>query len=155
MTEDDPQLAIPVVLGSTREGRRSLHVARFVADALAPRAGVAPDLIDLIEFDLPILRERPQETDEPPPGYGPLASRIAAADGLLIVSHEYKGGVPGVLKNALDHLAPGVFRRQPIGIVTVSAGPFGGMNCLAQLRAIVLAMGGLPVPATFLVSEVN
>jgi NAD(P)H-dependent FMN reductase len=155
MTYDDLPLTIPVLLGTTREGRRSVHVARFVAEALAARPGVATDLIDLKEFDLPVFRERPQEAEAPPAGFGAFAARVAAADALVIVSPEYKGGIPGVLKNALDHLEPGVFRRKPVAIATVSGGAFGGMNCLAQLRLVTLAMGGLPVPATFLVSDVN
>jgi NAD(P)H-dependent FMN reductase len=146
---------IPVLLGSTREGRRSVQVARFVLDALGLRGGVESGLIDLADFGLPILSERPQQTDRPPPGYEPFRTRIKAADGLVIVTPEYKGGIPGVLKNALDHLDPGIFGRKPIGIATVSAGGFGGMNCLAQLRLVCLAMGGIPVPATFPVSEVD
>src|SRR5262249_31251188 len=81
--------------------------------------------------------------------------KLAAADGLVIVSPEYKGGYPGVLKNALDHLEAGIFKRKPIGIVTVSAGNFGGLGCLAQLRLVCLAMGGVPVPVVFPVASVD
>ena len=46
--------------------------------------------------------------------------------------------------------------RKPIGIVTVSSGGFGGLNCLAQLRLICLAMGGVPIPGRdFPVSRVE
>ncbi|QEH38545.1 FMN-dependent NADPH-azoreductase [Aquisphaera giovannonii] len=148
-------LNLPVLVGSVREGRRSIHVARHVGDALARREGIEAGLIDLSEFDLPILIERPQQADRPPPGYEPFQSRLRAADGLVIVSPEYKGGIPGVLKNALDHLEPGVFRRRPIGIVTVSAGGLGGVGCLAQLRQVCLSMGGLPIPVALPVSEVE
>jgi NAD(P)H-dependent FMN reductase len=46
-------------------------------------------------------------------------------------------------------------RRKPIGIVTVSSGGFGGLNCLAQLRLVCLALGGVPIPATLPVSQVG
>src|SRR5262249_15685271 len=68
---------------------------------------------------------------------------------------EYKNGYPGALKNAFDFLNPGVFRRKPIGIITVSSGGFGGLNCLAQLRLICLAMGGGPIPAALPGSRVD
>jgi NAD(P)H-dependent FMN reductase len=155
MTDDGPTANIPVLLGTRRHGRRSERVARLVHEALAVRDGVETELIDLAVVDLPILRERPDETDSPPPGFPPFRARVAEADGLLIVTPEYKGGYPGALKNALDHLEAGVFRRKPIGIVTVSSGSFGGLSCLAQLRLVCLAMGGLPIPVSFPVASVD
>ncbi len=44
------------------------------------------------------------------------------------------------------------YRRKPIAIVTVSAGGFGGLNYLAQLR---LGMGAFPIPASLPVSRVQ
>ena len=90
-----------------------------------------------------------------PPGAIELSTKLTRADGLLIVAPEYKNGYPGSLKNALDYLEAGILRRKPIGIVTVSSGGFGGLNCLAQLRLVCLAMGGVPIPATLPVSRVD
>jgi NAD(P)H-dependent FMN reductase len=59
-----------------------------------------------------------------------------------------------VLKNALDYLLP-EYERKPIGIVTVSAGNFGGINCLAQLRLVTLGMGAFPIPENLSVSRVH
>ena len=146
---------VPVLLGSRRVGRRSERVARYLLNGLSTRDGIETGLIDLAVFDLPILRERPEETENPPPNFPSFREKIAAADGLVIVSPEYKGGYPGVLKNALDHLEAGIFRRKPIGIVTVSAGAFGGLSCLAQLRLVCLAMGGVPIPVVFPISSVD
>src|SRR5436190_3859273 len=92
---------------------------------------------------------------QPPQGARAFSDRLARADGLVIVTPEYKGAYPGSLKNALDYLERQVFHRKPIGIVTVSSGRFGGISCLAQLRLVCLAMGGVPVPASLLVTNVN
>ena len=73
----------------------------------------------------------------------------------MIVAPEYKNGYPGSLKNAIDYLEAGILRRKPIGIVTVSSGGFGGLNCLAQLRLVCLALGGVPIPVTLPVSKVD
>ncbi len=54
----------------------------------------------------------------------------------------------------LDYLLPG-YRRKPIAIVTVSAGGFGGLNCLAQLRLVTLGLWAFPVPASLPVSRVQ
>ena len=83
-----------------------------------------------------------------------LAAAIRAADGVIIVTPEYNNGYPGVLKNALDYLLP-EYERKPFGIVTVSAGGFGGISCLAQLRLVTLGMGGFPIPESFAVSKVQ
>src|SRR5205809_271601 len=93
---------IPVLLGARRLGRRSERVARFILNGLAARDGIRTELIDLAQVDLPILVARPDDADAPPAGYPSFRERVAAADGLAIVAPEYKGGYPGVLKNALD-----------------------------------------------------
>jgi NAD(P)H-dependent FMN reductase len=153
---NDPEsLEIPVLLGTVRTARRSEHVARWVLGELLARPDVSTKLIDLDDFHLPVMEERLSEHASPPPGATDLAARLARADGLLIVTPEYKGAYPGSLKNAFDYLDAGVFRRMPIGIVTVSAGGFGGVNCLAQLRLVCLAMGGSPLPMTFAVSNIQ
>jgi NAD(P)H-dependent FMN reductase len=152
---EDRNLFIPVLLGTIRSGRRSAHVARYILRALESRGGIDTELIDLAELDLPVMRCRLNETDSPPPGLVEFSATLARADGLAIIAPEYKNGYPGALKNALDYLNPGAFRRTPIGIVTVSSGGFGGINCLAQLRLICLAMGGVPIPIALPVSHVE
>jgi len=60
-----------------------------------------------------------------------LKDRIAAADGLLLVTPEYNNSIPGVAKNAIDWLSrpaadiPRVFRGKPVAIAGASPGGFG------------------------------
>lgn len=60
-----------------------------------------------------------------------LKDRIAAADGLLIVTPEYNNAIPGVAKNAIDWLTrppddiPRVFRGKPVAVTGASPGRFG------------------------------
>jgi NAD(P)H-dependent FMN reductase len=152
---EDLRLTIPVFLGTIRTGRRSSHVARLLLDQLEGRDEVATALIDLADLDLPVMRERLGETDDAPSGAVGLSEKLSRVDGLVIVAPEYKNGYPGSLKNAFDFLPGGILRRKPIGIVTVSSGGFGGLNCLAQLRLVCLAMGGLPIPVALPVSRVD
>ncbi len=145
---------IPIILGSVRRDRRSLRVARFVRSLLEGRNGLETELLDLAEFDFPVMVERLRLRDDPPAGLQQFADAIAKGDAVLVVTPEYNGGYPGALKNALDYLLP-EFRRKAVGIVTVSAGGFGGVNCLAQLRTVFLSMSAVPVPARFPVSRVQ
>ncbi|WP_445249559.1 NADPH-dependent FMN reductase [Microcoleus sp. OTE_8_concoct_300] len=146
---------IPVLLGSSRTLRQSVKVAQFILEQLRLGDRVQTELIDLREYRLPILEERLNEMSTPGPTVLQFCSKLGQADGVLIVTPEYKGGYPGVLKNALDYLEPQALRYKPIGICTVSSGGFGGLNCLTQLQLVCLALGGLPIPDKLPVSNVQ
>jgi len=145
---------IPVILGSTRRGRESPKVARFMAERMRLTARIETDVLDLLGYNFPMMEERLRFRDDPPPGLQEFSDKIARSDALIIVTPEYNNGYPGVLKNALDYLLP-EYHRKPIAIVTVSAGGFGGLNCLAQLRLVILGMGAFPIPAALPVSRVQ
>jgi NAD(P)H-dependent FMN reductase len=145
---------IPIILGSTRRERQSVKVARFVFARLQQRKNVQTELLDLLEYNFPIMEERLHRRDDPPPGLKEYGEKIGRADSLIIVTPEYNNGYPGVLKNALDYLLL-EYERKPIGIVTVSAGGHGGITCLAQLRLVTLGMGAFPIPENLAVSRVQ
>jgi NAD(P)H-dependent FMN reductase len=95
MNEPRP-LNIPVVLGTSRKGRASVHAANLMADLLNRRAGVHSAVIDIAMVPLPVddAGEAIKSTA--------FSSAIAAADGLVIVAPEYNHSFPGLLKHALD-----------------------------------------------------
>ena len=144
-------LTLPVLLGSVRRGRQSEKVARFVRNRLEGEGYEAP-LLDLRAYGFPIMEERLHMRDDPPPGLEEFSERIRAADGVVVVSPEYNGGIPGVLKNALDYLAK-EWTRKPVGIVSVSAGGFGGVQVQSQLQLFFLRVKALPI-ATLSISHV-
>lgn len=139
---NDP-LRIPVLVGSVRRGRQSIKVARFAGDRLR-RAGADAPLLDLADFDLPVMEERLHRRDDPPPGLVAFSDAIREADAVVIVSPEYNGSIPGVLKNALDYIH-GEWERKPVGIVTLSAGAFGGVQVHNHLQLLFLRLKALPV----------
>src|ERR1700722_14062339 len=145
---------IPIICGSTRRDRQSIKVARFVLARLQQRAGMQTELLDLLELNFPIMEERLHRRDDPPPGLKEFGEKIGRADAFVIVTPEYNNGSPGVLKNTLDYLLP-EYERKPVGIATVSAGSYGGINCLAQLRLVVIGMGAFPIPENLAVSKIN
>ncbi len=145
---------IPIILGSTRRERQSIKVAKFVLKRVQQSPLVSSELLDLAQYEFPIMEERLRFRDDPPRGLREFARKVDEADSIIIVSPEYNHGYPGVLKNALDYLLP-EYERKPVGIVTVSAGRFGGLNCLNQLRIVSLGMGAFPIPAEFAVAKVQ
>jgi chromate reductase len=73
--------------------------------------------------EIPLYNADVQERDGFPPAVTELKDRLAAADGLLIVTPEYNWGIPGVVKNAIDWLSrpaddiPRVFGDLPVGLI--------------------------------------
>ncbi len=148
-------LYIPLLLGSVRIGRRSEDVARVLLNRLQRDERVRTEWLDVAEYRFEILQQRPADAPSVPKELEIFSAKLRAADGLLIVAPEYKGGIPGALKNVFDLLEPGILRRKAVGICSVSAGGFGGLNCLAQLRHTVLALQGVPIPEILPISRVQ
>lgn len=96
-----------------------------------------------------MMEERLRFRDDALGGALELSAKISRADSILIVTPEYSGGYPGVLKNALDYLRP-EFKRKAVGIVIVSAAITGGVLCLNALRHVLLNMAGVPIPASLM-----
>jgi NAD(P)H-dependent FMN reductase len=148
-------IKLPLLLGTVRVGRRSENVARHLLAILDADPRFQAELLDLATYRFGLLEQRPSEMAKPPEALNAFSQRLREADALLIVSPEYKGGIPGALKNAIDFLEPEILRRKPVGICTVSAGGFGGLQCLLQLRMAVFALGGVPIPEGILISRVQ
>lgn len=60
-----------------------------------------------------------------------LKEKVAAADGLLLVSPEYNAGIPGVMKNGIDWMSrpasdiARVFKGKPVALMGATPGPAG------------------------------
>jgi NAD(P)H-dependent FMN reductase len=144
---------IPVILGSIRRNRESAKVAEFAVGCLRRLEGITTELLDLKEFNLPMMEERLKFREDAPGSALELSAKTNRADSIVLVTPEYSSGYPGVLKNALDYLKPEC-RRKPFGIITVSSAE-GGMMCLISLRQVILHLGGVPIPATLQVFRVQ
>jgi FMN reductase len=87
-----------------------------------------------------------------------LLSTIRKADGLIISSPGYHGGVSGLVKNALDWLEELAHDRRPyldglpVGCISVANGAQGSVGTLAALRGVVHTLRGFPTPLGVAVS---
>jgi NAD(P)H-dependent FMN reductase len=144
---------VPVLLGTTREGRKSMFIAIAAQQALV-RRGAESFVLDLVEHPLPVLVERRRRLDPVPATVEDVGQILENAEALMIVTPEYNWGVPGPLKNALDHFGPELAKK-PVGIVTVSAGPGGGRLALAALLPTMASFGALVVPKFAMVGSVD
>ena len=127
-------LYIPVILGTSRKGRQSAHVARLLAAELQKQSGVETELIDICDLKLPIDDAGEAIKDDA------FASRMERADGIIIVAPEYNHGYCGLLKHTLDSCLK-EYVHKAVGVVGVSAGPFGGTRVVENLLPVLRELG--------------
>jgi NAD(P)H-dependent FMN reductase len=144
-----------VIYGSVRSQRQGIKAARFLVNKLNDR-GHDVTLVAPIDYPLPLLDLRYGEYEDgtAPAAMQQVADILEAADGFIIVSGEYNGGIPPALKNLLDHFLP-QYRRKPSAIASYSGGSFAGSKVQVSLRLTMSQLGASPIPATFVVPQVQ
>lgn len=144
-----------VLYGSTRGARQGIKAARFVVRQVEAR-GHEATLLDAQELDLPMLDRMFKEYDEgtAPAGMQQAHDVLDAADGFVVVGGEWNHSIPPALKNLLDTFQT-EFYYKPAGIVTYSAGPFGGVRAAPHYRVILGELGMVTASVMFAVSSVQ
>ncbi len=129
-------IRIAIIIGSTRPGRVGEAVAQWVHDIASARSDAGYELVDLKDFNLPLL-------DEPvPPSRGQYskehtkawAAKVASFDGFVFVTPEYNHGIPAALKNAIDFLYK-EWNNKAAGFV--GYGGAGGARAVEGLRLVM------------------
>lgn len=91
----------------------------------------------LLSTDLPLYSEE-LEGEHTPEVINHFKQTIDNADALLISSPEYNGSFSGVIKNALDWASRPAFesplKAKPIGLLSASPSPLGGVRAQTALR---------------------
>src|SRR5712691_3912945 len=131
---DNRPLFIPVILGTTRKGRASENVAKFVFGEVQKRAEVESELIDIGE-----LRFAIDDAGEAIK-HAKFAETVTRADGLILVVPEYNHGYPGLLKHVLDSNLK-EYIHKAVGVCGVSAGGLGGARVVENLLPVLRELG--------------
>jgi NAD(P)H-dependent FMN reductase len=129
-------LTIGIIVGSTRPGRKSEAVARWVLELASKRSDAAFTLVDLKDFDLPLLDEAsPAARGRYEHAHTKAwAATVAPLDGFVFVTPEYNHATSGALKNAIDFLWR-EWNDKAAGFV--SYGSTGGVRAVENLRLIM------------------
>ncbi len=132
-------LDLPILFGTVRSERRSFWVARYVEARLAKRPGVTTRLWDPVDLPFGNLVLREWEMKERPVAVSEFVAAMEYADGFVIVTPEYNFGIPGTLKNLIDHVYK-QWNRKPFGLIT-AGGIVGGVRAQDQLRQVISGSG--------------
>ena len=122
-----PDINVLVLLGSLRAASVNRQLAELAIEG-------APDGVNLRLFDrlgeLPFYNEDIDNDDVAEP-VAALRAAAADADAALVVTPEYNGSIPGVLKNAVDWLSrpygDSALKNKPMAVVGASLGQYGGV----------------------------
>lgn len=129
----------------------SLRAASFNAALLRAAQDLAPEgvTIDIGSIaGVPLFNADDEARDGLPEAVRQLQSRLAAADGLLLVTPEYNNGIPGVFKNAIDWMSRGdglaMFRGKPVAVIGASPGGFGTVMAQSHWLPVLRTLGTRP-----------
>ncbi|WP_431994334.1 GNAT family N-acetyltransferase [Streptomyces griseoflavus] len=145
------RLRIVLLVCSTRPGALGPAVGQWLADTLAPTAGLLDaDLVPLAISDLrlPFL----DEEEHPSTGVHHhehtrrWSEIVDGADGFVFVTPEYNYGMPATLKNALDYLGP-EWAWKPAGFVSYGH-TSAGTRAVQHAKQVVTTLRLVPLGAT-------
>lgn len=129
-----PSKTILVLSGTFRPDSNALKISKVLA-GLYQKAGVTVDLLSLSE--LPAEAFLPTIYATKPASVVALQKRVLDAAGIHLVTPEYNGSFPGVLKHFIDLLKfPESFENKPVAFTGEAAGVWGGLRAVEQLQAI-------------------
>jgi NAD(P)H-dependent FMN reductase len=123
-----------LIVGTNRPDSNSRKVARHLEDIYA-ELKVPLRVLDLAQLPPEIFS--PSSYADKPKSFQPFADGVLHASGLHVVTPEYNGGIPGVLKYFIDMLKfPESFERRPVCFTGLAAGIWGALRPVEQLQAI-------------------
>lgn len=156
------KLRLQIIVGSTRNGRNSDPVMRWITPVIEANPAFEVEVLDLRDWALPFFQETIETVGNlADPSYSePLVKRwntkIKEADAYIIVTPEYNHGLPAVLKNAIDSVFFSYsFRRKPVACVGYSLGATGGSRAIEHLNQVMLEMEAVPLRTPTLISFVT
>lgn len=144
----DSAAPLVVGIGGTIRPSSSTELAVGAALSAARAAGARTLLFGAADLQLPLFS--PAETRRTPEARA-LIDAIKRADGLVIGTPAYHGGVSGLVKNALDYIedlredSRPYLHGRAVGCVVTARGPQAA-SALSGLRAVVHALRGWPTP---------
>ncbi|GEE03704.1 FMN reductase [Gordonia spumicola] len=139
----DNAVKIAVLVGSLRAASVNRELAEIALENLPE--GVQASIVDGLG-GIAFYNEDVDTPETLPAGVAELRAAVVDADAVLLVTPEYNGTLPAVLKNAIDWLSrpygAGAFVGKPIGVIGAALGQYGGVWSREDTRKSVGIAGG-------------
>lgn len=149
-------MKLQVIIGTTRPGRVSDRMARWVAAEAKNLSNTSVEIIDLQDYPMPFLDEpispRFNPDRKPNAQAQKWMDKIAQGDAYVFVTPEYNHSIAGVLKNSLDYLTFEMIKK-PATIA--SHGTVGGARATMHLKEILSESRAAIIPTQVAVAGMS
>ncbi len=142
MTRTTPRFGL--MCGSLRADSINLRLLKALQSRLI-EAGAEADYVNIGDYDLPLYHGDLEQ----PKGVKRLIECLKGYDGVIIITPEYNGSLPPVLKNAIDWTSTvetGHISGPVYGIGSCSPGPMSGIMAMRELQFLLMRLGAELVP---------
>jgi NAD(P)H-dependent FMN reductase len=140
-------MKLQVIVGSVRENRVTDKAAKWVANEAGKLADTQAEVVDLIDYPMPMFNEgvspRYNPERKPIPEVKKWLDKVAEADAYVFVTAEYNRSMPAVLKNAIDYLDYQIEKKP---VLLVGHGSAGGAQAVGNLREAFPGVGAVTIP---------
>jgi len=140
-------MKVQVIVGSVRENRVTDKAAKWIAAEAAQLTGVEAEVVDLIDYPMPLFNEavspRYNPERKPAPEVKKWLDKVAEADAYVFVTPEYNRSTSAVIKNAIDFLD---YQLEKKPVLLVGHGSAGGAQAIANLRQAFPGVGAVTIP---------
>src|ERR1700749_4144689 len=117
---------IVTIVGSLRKESFSLKIANALVKLAPPSLKLDVTTLHGVSFFNQDLEANP------PADWLAFRERLQKSHGVLFITPEYNRAIPGGLNNLIDGGSPPYgktsFLHKPVGIISTSPGPLGGVN---------------------------
>jgi chromate reductase, NAD(P)H dehydrogenase (quinone) len=148
-------MRIATLAGSLRTSSYNRKLLALAEEALK-KEQVEIDHLDLRDFPLPLYDGDIEEQFGLPSQAWTLKARLAAAQGILLASPEYNGGIPGTLKNVIDWTSRGEgnpYAGKVIALMGATTGLWGTQRAMPQFRQAFQILSAHVIPQQINVRE--
>jgi len=135
---------IAFICGSLREGSINKKLEKALIKRFR-KAGAKTSSIDLDKYDMPLFHGDLKT----PSIVKKLTNRLNKYDGIVVISPEYNGCLPPLLKNAIDWtstVSTDYIKSAVWGLASATPGPMSGIMCMRQMQFIFTRLGGDVLP---------
>jgi FMN reductase len=140
----------PYILGLGGTTRLGSSTEKALSLCLKAAAGSGADTLLLCGSDLDLPAYAPGKA--PSPAAKRVIAEVRRADGIILGTPGYHGGISGLVKNAIDYIEELKTDGRPyldgraVGCIVTAAGEQGAVTTLNALRSVVHALRGWPTP---------
>ncbi|BAM89539.1 conserved hypothetical protein [Bradyrhizobium oligotrophicum S58] len=132
--------SIVALVGSLRKESFTLKIANALAKLAPASLRIDVTMLNGLSFFNQDLEANP------PADWLALRDKLKASNGVLVLTPEYNRSIPGVLKNAIDVASRpyghSSFLGKPVGIISNSPSPLGGVAAAKHLQNIMPGISG-------------